>query len=67
MHHVCSECGRAIGLMADKDGRPTRFKCAYTGRYAQPHIITPRSTPPIPESLRALIREAIPHARRSQS
>ena len=63
MHHICSECRRAIGLMADKDGRPTRFKCVHTGRYAQVQTITPRKTPPLPELLRADTREAKPHAR----
>ena len=45
MDFVCSECGRHIGMMAGKDGKPELFKCVRTGRVTQLQIPVPRTTP----------------------
>jgi hypothetical protein len=45
MHYNCSECGKPIGLMADKNGRPEMFLCPHTGRIARPQIPVKRETP----------------------
>lgn len=41
MKYQCSECGREIGLMADRFGTPELYKCPHTGRVAQ--LQTPRN------------------------
>jgi len=41
----CSECGRPVGLFADKDGKPRPFRCPHTGRLAQPQVPIRRKTP----------------------
>jgi len=45
MHYNCSECGKPIGLMADKKGVPQIFLCPNTGRVAVPQIPVKRETP----------------------
>lgn len=40
MKYQCSECGREIGLMADKYATPQLYKCPHTGRVAE--LQTPR-------------------------
>lgn len=61
MNHICSECGKAIGLMAGIDGKPVRFKCIHTGRWAKSHIVVPRKTPPLPKAFdpREVLRETM--------
>lgn len=44
MHYVCSECGKPIGLMADKTGTPHLFVCAHTGRVAKIQVAQQRPT-----------------------
>jgi hypothetical protein len=43
MNYRC-ECGKAIGLMADKEGKPEVFKCPYTGRKQRPQVPIRRET-----------------------
>lgn len=38
------ECGKNIGLMADKEGVPTTFKCPYTKRTQPPQMPIRRET-----------------------
>jgi len=45
---VCSECGRRIGLMAGKDGKPELFKCRITGEVAELQVPVARKTPTKP-------------------
>lgn len=47
MHHTCSECGRAVGLFVDNDGKPRQYRCPHTGRLAQPQTPVSRPTPPL--------------------
>lgn len=52
--YVCPECGKRIGLMADRNGRPELYKCPYTGnvvtraqepvRSMDPLSVNPRGT-----------------------
>lgn len=42
LDHRCSECGRPVGLVADKDSAPVYFKCIYTGRVAELQIAVHR-------------------------
>ncbi len=44
MHYICSECRRAIGLMADKTGKPHLFTCVHTGRVAEVQVAHHRTT-----------------------
>lgn len=50
MNYKCSACGRAIGAMLDKKGKPELFKCPNTGRVAhtipkEPQTRTPLALP----------------------
>jgi hypothetical protein len=45
MHYNCDCCGKPIGLMADKNGRPEIFLCPTTGGAARPQTPVKRETP----------------------
>ena len=47
MHYNCSECNRPIGLMTDKNGNPTWYRCPHTGRLAEPQTPVKRDTVPV--------------------
>jgi DNA-directed RNA polymerase subunit RPC12/RpoP len=55
MNYHCSACGRQIGIMLDKKGKPELFRCPITKRIAQtvPAMPIRRSTPPLPKWLEA--------------
>lgn len=48
MHYQCSECGKPVGLMADKTGAPQMFLCPNTGRVASVQTPVKRGTTPRP-------------------
>jgi hypothetical protein len=47
MGYRCSECGRPIGLIANKFGTPEKFKCPHTGRIANVQTPIRRDTAPL--------------------
>ena len=35
LSYKCSECGRPIGLLLDRDNRPTTYYCPHAKRHAR--------------------------------